>query len=172
MAVSGTLPMPKIVPQELADRFWHKIAFTGSPDTCWEWQFGLSVNGYGKFGIGNKEQGIKGTFASHRFAYYLHNGVDPKESIVQHTCDNTKCCNPYHLELGTHKTNAEDRKVKGRNANQNGLNNPINKYSEELILEIRRLYADGMKAIPIAEKYGMNPCYVREIVRKLVWKHI
>ena len=32
--------------------------------------------------------------------------------IVRHKCHNPKCCNPEHLQIGTHKDNWNDSKVK------------------------------------------------------------
>lgn len=88
-------------------RFWSTIIRCG-PDDCWP-----SVNikkreGYGQFSF--KSQG----WQAHRIAYFLHNGVDPLEWKVCHTCDNPPCCNPNHLILGTPKINGEHMAERGR----------------------------------------------------------
>jgi hypothetical protein len=47
-------------------------------------------------------------FLLHIKSYEVHNGLVPKGLIVRHKCDNTKCINPEHLEVGTKKDNRQD----------------------------------------------------------------
>ncbi len=37
------------------------------------------------------------------FSYYLHTGVDPGNLEIIHTCGNSLCVNPQHLELGKYE---------------------------------------------------------------------
>lgn len=65
-------------------------------NTCWEWQKSCNSAGYGQL-TENKIYWL-----AHRYAYACTNKLDAKD-VVRHKCHNTKCCNPDHLELGTHK---------------------------------------------------------------------
>lgn len=87
-------------------RFWSYVKKV--PNGCWEWQGCLSKNGYGRFQVHPK------TLRAHRVSYFLFNGSIPKDKIVCHTCDNTKCLNPEHLWLGSTKENIHDMINKGR----------------------------------------------------------
>lgn len=79
----------------------------GDKDKCWEWQ--------GKFHVGNggEHRGVLTVGGvrkyAHRLAWELYNGrpLEAKE-VVRHKCDNTKCCNPFHLIVGTQKDNVQD----------------------------------------------------------------
>ena len=54
-----------------------------------------------------------GHIYAHRLAYML--AVGPVDGWqVLHTCDNPKCCNPAHLELGTHAENMRQMRERGR----------------------------------------------------------
>jgi hypothetical protein len=51
----------------------------------------------------------------HRVSFEKAWGITLKpEQVVRHTCDNTSCVNPLHLQVGTHGDNARDRVVRGR----------------------------------------------------------
>lgn len=80
--------------------FWENVD-KKSEDECWEWR-----------GSKNQEYGIyscKGVpLRVHIETYKMEYGNIPKGMIVRHKCDNRSCCNPKHLELGTHKDNMND----------------------------------------------------------------
>lgn len=69
---------------------------------CWEWQKSLTSAGYGQLTEKKKY------WTAHRYSFTAFNHDIPKDKIVRHMCHNTKCCNPAHLELGTHKENYFD----------------------------------------------------------------
>ncbi len=48
------------------------------------------------------------SFVLHRKAYEVFVGEIPEGQIVRHKCDNSICCNPEHLEVGTKKDNRND----------------------------------------------------------------
>jgi hypothetical protein len=50
----------------------------------------------------------------HRIMYMAVHGPIPNGLVVRHRCDNKRCCNPYHLEVGTKSENAYDYYLRGR----------------------------------------------------------
>lgn len=99
------------------DRFWANVE-KRHPTQCWHWIGSLfwvqSIEvryHYGRFNANGKR------YRAHRVAYMLINGVIPEQHVVRHKCDNPKCCNPHHLETGTHLQNDMDRTKRGRTRN-------------------------------------------------------
>ena len=68
---------------------------------CWEWNKSCNSAGYGQF-TENKVYWL-----AHRYAYACNLPLE-KTDVVRHKCHNPKCCNPDHLELGSHKDNWHD----------------------------------------------------------------
>lgn len=89
-------------------RFLSKISNAPNEFGCLDWKSTKTKKGYGSIRIG------KFIFRSHRIAYYLRFGIDPKELLVCHTCDRRICCNPEHLFLGSNLDNNRDKAIKGR----------------------------------------------------------
>ena len=69
---------------------------------CWIWQKSCNSAGYGQL-TENKVYWL-----AHRYAYACLNQDLKSADVVRHQCHNTKCCNPNHLILGTHKDNWHD----------------------------------------------------------------
>ena len=72
-------------------------------DKCWEWP-GCRANGYGVTTKGKRV---------HRILYQMYYGEHDPTLLVRHRCDNPACCNPSHLEIGTHQDNSNDWKKRG-----------------------------------------------------------
>lgn len=102
---------------------------------CWEWQGHLMKQNYGTFKYKNKSN------LAHRVAYELfYNKLIPEGMCVCHHCDNPKCCNPFHLFLGTNSDNSNDKVIKNRQSHLPGELNGRSKFTWEIINKIRKLY--------------------------------
>lgn len=77
---------------------------------CLEWNKSISLKQRYPYITVNKKR-----LKAHRFSYEYFIGEIPKGLFVLHKCDNTKCCNPDHLFLGTQADNVADMVKKGRN---------------------------------------------------------
>lgn len=103
----------------LADRFWQKVDVR-SGDECWNWK-GAATRGYGSV------KGDSGTnIPAHVAAYHLSFGVDGVKQVSQ-SCDNTLCCNPSHLVLGTKAQRLKDAERKFGRGKIYALIDPISK---------------------------------------------
>lgn len=87
--------------------FWPRVDVRG-PEECWPWKGSRTRGGYGHASREGK------SVRAHRVAYQLAKGLIPAGLVVRHKCDNPPCCNPAHLELGTHKQNKDDSIQRGR----------------------------------------------------------
>ena len=138
----------------------YKISESG----CWEWTL-HTRGGYGRLTIRGKN------VTAHRFSYRVHKGsVEGK--VVMHTCDNSKCINPDHLKAGTQSDNINDAVAKGRQPRAQGSRNRNTHLTEELVLEIRRLFKEGVTQKELREKYNTGKTQTYYIVNRKSWKHI
>jgi hypothetical protein len=146
------------------EAFWGKVDVRG-PDECWEWKAAVNTSGYGAF---RKER-------AHRVAYTLTYGA-PQHSVL-HTCDNPLCCNPSHLFDGTPAENSADMVRKGRSKGKGGgprlgSENGKSKATDELVRQLRRLFAEGATQAQLAREFGMALPTVHNIVKRKSWLHV
>lgn len=155
----------------ISDRFWNKVSKNSE---CWLWGAAKYSNGYGAFRIGKKQT------TAHRVAYILSYGEIPESLVVCHSCDNRLCVNPAHLFIGTQQDNIDDMVGKGRQATGNklqhksqvgSLNNGA-KLTESLVLEIRKLFGEGMSQAKISKKLRISRLNIWNIVHRKSWTHI
>lgn len=67
---------------------------------CWVWQGYIDRNGYGRIYDRTAPQG-KRTDWVHRVSYRHSKGPIPERYEIDHTCQNTACMNPDHLDAVT-----------------------------------------------------------------------
>lgn len=146
-------------------RFWAKVEKVGSDD-CWNWTGGRHQQGYGLF------QHKGSTHKAHRFAWLLTYGSIPDNLCVLHHCDNTSCCNPAHLFLGSQTDNMRDMFKKSRQPHRYGENNARAKLTENQVKEIRGQLINGTKARILAIKYKVNQQTIWAIKYGRNWSHI
>ena len=107
---------------------------------CSEHQFKCRGAGYGYLQHRGKQ------VLAHRLAYCQANGLDISDidaQVVRHKCDNPKCVNPEHLELGTQADNIADMHSRGRGLKGEMIGN--SKLTDEQAEEIRRLYNEDLR---------------------------
>ena len=150
-------------------KFWNRVKITDQ-ELCWEWQGPLYLpDGYGHC---NFMKDKKRFCQSHRFAYADMIGPIPDGLLVCHKCDNPKCCNPFHLFLGTNAQNIQDAYDKGLIKPLKGIKHGMHKLSEADVLLIRKLVANGAVQRSLAPRFGVTVGMISMIVNRKNWTHI
>ncbi len=142
-------------------RFWEQVDKRGS---CWLWIGPMNHKGYGAFAA---RLGGQKYWRSHRFSWALHNGQNPGNDMVIHSCDNRWCVNPDHLTVGTALQNEHDKIQKGRNTRGEVVNGA--KLTPDIVRLIRR---GGRSDGAWAKKYGVHPTTIRNARIGKKWAHI
>jgi hypothetical protein len=162
----------------LEKRFWSKVN-KNAPNGCWEWT-GSNTHGYGQIWVNGR------LHRANRVSYEIHFGEIPDGLFVCHKCDNPACINPDHLFLGTNSDNMKDCSLKGRIGFQKypwiihlkkkhtskGEKHSQAKLKEDQVVQMRRLFNDGMSIKNIAAIYKINPSHVGKIIRFKYWTHL
>lgn len=180
------LPRAAIVKltQRQEELFWKRVK-KGSPDECWEWLGRFDRDGYGVWAVEGFPQ-----LGAHCIAYRLGGGSFEEGPVVRHfMCHNPGCVNPSHLAAGTVKDNMADRILAGRfemcshakrmQSNPEiiqGSNHPSSLLTEEIVLEIRKIYDSGnatrSTASELAKKYGVAYSTLISAAKRRSWRHI
>lgn len=172
-----------------ATRFWSFVNI-GEPDDCWKWNRKGRNNGYGFLTLPD------GLFPSHRLAYALSKGIPEPADVICHTCDTPPCCNPDHLYIGTHSTNAQDRENRNRRDTHHpsvlaalprgddhwshitpskvrrGEDCPQSPLTADLVREIRTRYAQGgVSQRALCKQYGVTGSSMHSIILRKTWQH-
>lgn len=121
---------------------------------CVEWEGQVSPNGYGRLSDGKKY--------AHRHAYEKVYGGIPAGSVVKHKCDNRRCVNPEHLELGSQSSNVKE-------AYDRGLRLPSRKLTQHQFKEIRQRCTTENNAA-LAREFNISRQLVCNIKkRRVTW---
>ena len=119
---------------------------------CWEWTGSLNKFGYGQVCV-TPTPGYHTIKGAHRLAYEHHIGPIPDGLVVMHKCDNRRCINPEHLQVGTQAENLDDAWLKGRVPNRPAPRPPAppepskakRPYRPPTIIALR--YKDGLELL-------------------------
>lgn len=148
----------------LGELLANRVTVNGD-DECWPCR-GAAAGGpsdgkrYGVIKVGGRK-GV--AWYSHRAAWAVTFGAIPDGMQVCHRCDNTLCCNPSHLFLGTHGDNTLDRETKGRTAR--GLRVGGARLTWQSVLDIRANYAlCRVTQRELAGRYGVSIQHVNNII--------
>ena len=140
-------------------KFLRKLEKT---ETCWNWTGRLDEGGYGRFsikGIWNK---------AHRTAYELYKGPIPEGLVVRHKCNNRKCVNPDHLEVGTMKDNVADM-FRTNPPDRTGNRSHARKITEADAMEIRQWREFGYTQQSIGDAFGLTQGHVCGLLKGQNW---
>lgn len=134
--------------------FWSKVYIKNWKD-CWEYKDFKFPQGYGQFWNGTRRVG------AHIFAYESHYRCKvPKGKFVLHKCDNSSCCNPKHLYVGTQLDNMQDRSLRCKDLPEK-ISFGCATFSARKILAIRTALKTGQTRESIAKmfKVGLDTVY-------------
>lgn len=126
---------------------------------CWIWVGGGSDR-YGTFYMPSYPVSYsKSMVLAHRASLYLYKGIVPGEGLeVMHRCDNGFCCNPHHLDIGTHTDNMKDMAHKNRNVPSRQV------LTSENVKDARQLRREGWMVKHIAERFGIDASQMSRVV--------
>lgn len=123
-----------------------------------------SSTGYGQLCVKGKR------YAAHRLAYELAFGTVPAGLEVRHLCGNRACVNPFHLEVGTSKENAEDRDAHG--TTRRGETHGNAKLTDEDVIRIRLMREEGSLLREIAKEFSISESLASLVARGKYWRHV
>jgi hypothetical protein len=138
---------------------------------CIIWPF--STNG----GSGGKYPQIKIGGAIMRVSRYLWERLSGHElaagELVRHWCDQPRCVNPWHLEVGDHRANMRDMRERGRQAvgERNGRARLTERDVQE-IRELARTHDTRGNAARLARAYGVSTTTIALIVAGRMWRDV
>jgi len=153
---------------DLDQRFWTKVR-RREDDACWLWigcvrrTRGSPL--YGRFHLSGKNG------YAHRVAYEIAHGPVPEGLVVRHKCDNSLCCNPAHLEVGTQRENAMDCIERGRAHRARGSRHPRAVLTEATVKSIKVALALGTPRSELAKKHDVSFAAIAGI-DKGGWAHV
>jgi hypothetical protein len=151
-------------PLTIEERF---LQYVNKTETCWLWTGYIRSDGYANFRPTSAT-----TQLAHRVAYKLWNGDIPKKKLVRHKCDNPKCVNPNHLELGTQQDNMNDMVERGRYRNGIGMLNNNVKLTDYDIKEFRVFLELGLLQKDIEIHYNVKQGCISCIKTNKKWTHV
>lgn len=125
-------------------------------DDCWLWTGGLvGRDSRPYFSVDGRK------LLAYRIVYELKTGKNIDGIMIRHKCDNRVCCNPSHLEEGSHMQNMEDMKERQRH----GMPHHVVRHIKKLILQ-------KVPYSVIAERYGVSKSLINEIAHSRIYSHV
>lgn len=150
----------------LAARFWSKVDKRNAED-CWPWTAATNEHGYGVMRPEGQRTGP--TVKAHRVSAQLA-GMDVRDRMVLHACDNRLCVNPSHLRPGDAKDNSAD--MASRDRSVHGSRNPNARLTEPAVAIIKALLADGWLHKDVAAAFDVSRATVSFIAEGKTWRRV
>lgn len=152
----------------IAAKLWARVR-TGHPDECWPWMASVDRQGYGNMTLPGVCGARGRSETTHRLAWILTRGVIPPgghygTTCVCHSCDNPRCCNPWHLFLGSHADNMQDKARKGRGNRA--------KLTPDAVRSIREEHKAGERIVALAAKYHVTESAIVGAIKRVNWRHV
>ncbi len=113
---------------------------------------------------------------AHRAAYVAAHGTTFEAIhglVVRHKCDNPRCVNPEHLELGTQQDNINDKVERNRQAK--GSSHGMVELTEEAVRYIKANYKRRHKEFggrALAARFGVHESTVSDLMLGHTWRHV
>ena len=124
---------------------------------CRIWPGSKYDNGYGVVHFRGK------SLKAHSQSARVFLGPRPKGLVTMHKCFCKSCCEPTHLEYGTHSQNHKDAyKNEGKARRGEAL-------SLEKARQIRAIYP-RITQKEISKKFGCSPNLVSQVINNKIWK--
>lgn len=127
-------------------------------------------DGYARTSLGGR------SLAVHRRVYIkTHNLTidDIRGLVVRHKCDNPRCIEPTHLELGTVQDNVDDRVHRARGARGERQGAAVLTVAD--VHYIRKQYVKGSRISglrALARRFKVAPNAIHSVVLGETWKHV
>lgn len=152
-------------------RFWNKVDIRKNKEECWNYTLYISPGGYAycRYSPYNPSSDAY----AHRIAYMLSKGAIADGLQTQHTCNNRRCCNPNHLELGDDSKNMVYM-YRCRRRDVTGENNNSSILTENQVREIHKIHVKNpnLKQRQIAEIFEITQECVSMILNGKRWHSI
>lgn len=132
-------------------------------ERCWPWKQQRDKDGYGRINWKGKTEQV------HRLVFREYNDLPAlaAEIVIRHRCDNPPCCNPLHLEEGTHLDNMRDRDLrKGYDAVS------MRRRTKLTEVQVRQIHKDSRSFAEIALDYGVAKYTIYDIKTGRSWKDV
>ncbi len=121
--------------------------------------------------VGLHKDGVSKMSSVHKLVLEAFVGPRPEGMEGCHNDGNWKNNNLENLRWDTHKGNHQDRIRHGTSNRGEKHGNAL--CNEEMVIEIRRLYATGNHLMKeLGEIFGLTENCIRQIVKGLTWKHV
>lgn len=145
-------------------RFLYELMQGEAPNHCIEWPFARSAEGYGRIRYGGR------CTHAHRVVCTVVHGEPASENLqAAHSCGNSSCVNPKHLNWKTPQENANDKSSHGTVLA--GASQSCSKLDEAQVRDMRSLEGRASQR-ELARRYGVSRKTVWAILRRQKWDHV